>query len=84
MKLRRLVGAGAAAVGLAATGNRTLASRAGSLSPPLPGHQHTYRWRGMDVSYTEAGDPSNPDLLLVHGINAAASSHEFAEVFEAL
>lgn len=84
MKLRRLVGAGAAAVGLAATGNRTLASRAGPLSPALPGRQHTYRWRGLDVAYTEAGDPSDPDLLLVHGINAAASSYEFAEVFEEL
>lgn len=84
MKLRRLVGAGAAAVGLAATGNRTLASRAGPLSPALPGRQHTYRWRGLDVSYTEAGDPNDPDLLLVHGINAAASSYEFAEVFEEL
>ncbi|WP_122089126.1 alpha/beta fold hydrolase [Halalkalicoccus subterraneus] len=84
MKLRRLVGAGAAAVGLAATGNRTLASRAGSLSSALPGRQHTYRWRGMDVSYTESGEPTDPDLLLVHGINAAASSHEFAAVVEDL
>lgn len=84
MKLRRLVSGTAAAVGLAAAGNRTLAGRAGSLSPALSGRQHTYRWRGMDVSYTEGGDPSNPDLLLVHGVNAAASSHEFAEVFEDL
>lgn len=84
MKLRRLVSGTAAAVGLAAAGNRVLAGRAGSLSPPLPGRQHTYRWRGMDVSYTEGGDPSDPDLLLVHGINAAASSHEFREVFEDL
>lgn len=72
------------AVGLAAAGNRTLAGRADSLSAPLPGRQHTYRWRGIDVSYTEAGDPADHDILLVHGINAAASSHEFAEVFEDL
>ncbi len=84
MKLRRLVGASAAAIGLAAAGNRALAGRAGSLSSPLSGRQHTYRWRGMDVSYAEGGDPSDPDLLLVHGVNAAASSHEFAEVFEDL
>ncbi len=84
MKLRRLVGGTAAAVGLAAAGNRALAGHTGSLSPALSGRQHTYRWRGLDVSYTEGGDPSNPDLLLVHGINAAASSREFAEVFEAL
>ncbi|MFC6906185.1 alpha/beta hydrolase [Halalkalicoccus tibetensis] len=84
MKLRHLIGGTAAAAGLAAAGNRTLAGRAGSLSDPLPGRQHTYRWRGIDVSYTEAGDPADPDLLLVHGVNAAASSHEFAEVFEGL
>ncbi|MEM4781682.1 MAG: alpha/beta hydrolase [Halalkalicoccus sp.] len=84
MKLRRLVGGTAAAVGLAAVGNRTLAGRAGSLPPALPGRQHTYRWRGLDVSYTEAGDPADPDLLLIHGINAAASSYEFVEVFEEL
>lgn len=84
MKLRHLGSATAAAVGLAAVGNRALAGRAGSLSSPLSGRQHTYRWRGMDVSYTEAGEPTDPDLLLVHGINAAASSHEFAEVFENL
>lgn len=84
MKLRRLVGAGVAAAGFAAVGNRTLANTAGSLSPALPGRQHTYRWRGIDVSYTEGGDPADSDLLLVHGINAAASSYEFAEVFEEL
>lgn len=84
MKLRRLAGGAAAALGLAAVANRTLAGRAGSLDPPLSGRQHTYRWRGIDVSYTEAGDPDDPDLLLIHGVNAAASSREFAEVFDSL
>jgi pimeloyl-ACP methyl ester carboxylesterase len=84
MKLRHLVSGTAAVVGLAAVGNRTLASRSGSLSPALAGRQHTYRWRGLDVSYSEGGDPSDPDLLLIHGINAAASSYEFKEVFEEL
>lgn len=84
MKLRHLASGTAAAIGLAAVGNRTLASRTGSLSPALSGRRHTYRWRGIDVSYTEGGDPADPDLLLVHGINAAASSYEFSEVFEEL
>lgn len=84
MKLRRLAGGAAAAVGLAAVANRTLAGCAGSLEPPLSGRQHTYRWRGIDVAYTEAGNPDNPDLLLIHGVNAAASSREFEEVFDAL
>lgn len=84
MKFRRLLGGGVAALGLAAAGNRALAGRAGSLAPALSGRQHTYRWRGMDIAYTEAGDPDAPDLLLLHGINAAASSKEFVEVFEDL
>ncbi|WP_336344970.1 alpha/beta fold hydrolase [Halalkalicoccus ordinarius] len=84
MKLRRLVGGAAAAVGLTAVANRTLAGNAGSLEPALSGRQHTYRWRGIDVAYTEAGNPDNPDLLLIHGVNAAASSREFEEVFDAL
>lgn len=84
MKLRHLVSGAAATVGLAAVGNRTLAGRAGSLSPALSGRQHTYRWRGLDVSYTEGGDPVDPDVLLVHGVNAAASSYEFREIFEKL
>lgn len=84
MKLRRLLGGGVAAIGLAAAGNRALAGRAGSLAPALSGRQHTYRWRGMDVAYTEAGDPDAPDVVLVHGVNAAASSKEFAEIFEDL
>lgn len=84
MKLRRLAGGAAAALGLAAVANRMLAGRAGSLDPPLSGRQHTYRWRGIDVSYTEAGDPDDPDLLLIHGVNAAASSREFAEIFDSL
>lgn len=84
MKLRHLASATAAAVGLAAVGNRTLASSSGSLSPALSGRQHTYRWRGLDVSYAEGGDPSDSDLLLVHGINAAGSSYEFKAVFEEL
>jgi pimeloyl-ACP methyl ester carboxylesterase len=36
------------------------------------------------VAYTEAGDPADPDLVLLHGINAAASSHEWAKVVEPL
>ncbi len=84
MKLRHVIGGAALALGLAAVGNRTLAGRAGSLEPALSGRQHTYRWRGVDVAYTEAGDPDDPDLLLLHGINAAGSSKEFEEVFEEL
>jgi len=84
MSLRKLVGA----IGLGAAGialiNRRLRTQAETLSAALDGTQETYRWRGLDVAYTEAGDPENPDLVLLHGINAAASSGEFRAVFEEL
>ncbi|ACV48912.1 MULTISPECIES: alpha/beta fold hydrolase [Halomicrobium] len=84
MKLRNLLGVAAGTVGLTAVANRLLAARADEFEPLLSGTQRTYRWRGFDVAYTEAGDPSDPDLVLLHGINAAASSHEFHAVFEDL
>lgn len=82
MKLRKalLTGAGAA-VGLAAV-NRAL--RRPEAPPPLGREQATYRWRGLDAGYTEAGDPGDPDLVLLHGVNAAGSSHEFSRVFDDL
>ncbi len=83
---RKLAGALAVVgggLGLAAV-NRGLAARADDLAAPLPGEARTYRWRGLDVAYTEAGDPDDQDLLLVHGLNAAATSREFEPVVEAL
>ena len=84
MKLRTLAGAALSAVGAAAVSNRVLDWRAGELGPPLSGDAGTYRWRGFDVAYTEAGDPDDRDLVLLHGINAAATSNEWRTVFEAL
>jgi pimeloyl-ACP methyl ester carboxylesterase len=84
MKLSRALGAAIVGLGATAVVNRTLRGRAGALEPALTGDQHTYRWRGIDVAYTEAGDPSNPDLVLLHGINAAGSSGEFRRVFSEL
>lgn len=69
---------------MTAAANRLLASRASPLEPALPGRQRAYRWRGFDVAYAEAGDPDNPDLVLLHGIHAAASSREFAGIFDRL
>ncbi|MFC7155394.1 alpha/beta fold hydrolase [Halomarina halobia] len=84
MRLRTLLTGTAAGAGLLAAVNRTLSSRAKTLRPPLGRATEGYRWRGFDVSYTEAGDPDAPDLLLLHGVNAAASSAEFEAVFDAL
>jgi pimeloyl-ACP methyl ester carboxylesterase len=84
MKLRRFLAGAAGALGATAVANRVLAARAGDLPQFLPGDRGTYRWRGFDVAYAEAGDPGDPDLLLFHGVNAAASSHEWEPIVERL
>ncbi|WP_276281931.1 alpha/beta fold hydrolase [Halorussus caseinilyticus] len=84
MKLRNVVAGAAGGLGAAALGNRLLAWKAGDLQPALEGRQQTYRWRGFDVAYTEAGDPDNPDVLLLHGVHAAASNKEFDQIFKQL
>jgi len=84
MKLRNILAAGVGGLGLAAASNRLLQANAGDLESPLPGDRRSYRWRGFDISYTKAGDPEDPQLVLVHGINAAATSREFETVFESL
>ncbi len=58
MKVRTLLGAAAGAVGAAVVGNRLLAKRAGDLENPLSGVERTFRWRGIEVRYTVAGDPT--------------------------
>jgi len=84
MKFRNVLGVAAGTVGLTAVANRLLTARSEDFEPFLDGDHGTYRWRGFDVAYTEAGDPENQDLLLFHGINAAGSSHEFWRVFDEL
>jgi pimeloyl-ACP methyl ester carboxylesterase len=80
MKLRRLGGA-LLGLGAAATvTDRILRDAAGELEPAVDATDRTYRWRGMDVAYAEAGDPDDPDLVCLHGINAAGSCGEFREV----
>jgi len=82
---KALAAAGAAvgSVGAVEAANRKLRNGA-PLDQPLPGEDRVYRWRGMDVSYVEYGDPADEDLLLVHGMNAAGTSMEFAEIWEQL
>jgi pimeloyl-ACP methyl ester carboxylesterase len=72
------------AVGGAVVVDRLLRRKAGDLQRPLPGSGETYRWRGMDTYYTDLGNPEHPTLVLVHGVNAAASSNEFVAVAEEL
>jgi pimeloyl-ACP methyl ester carboxylesterase len=84
MKLRSAVGTLAAGVGIVAGANAALARRTPPLEPALAGDQETFRWRGMDVRYAAAGDPSAPTVVLLHGVNAAGSNGEFRAVFEDL
>ena len=80
MRLRNLAGTALLGIGAVAATNAGLRYE-GDLESPLVGDDGTFRWRGMDVAYTEGGDPDDPDLVLFHGINAAGSAGEWREVF---
>ena len=84
MRLRKALAGTVAGLTGAAVVNRALTARAGPLPPGLDVDHHAMRWRGFDISYAEAGDPDDQDLLLVHGIHAAASNHEWRSVFDDL
>ncbi|MFC3478809.1 alpha/beta fold hydrolase [Halobacterium litoreum] len=84
MRLRRLLAGAVGGLAVTELANRALRARAGTLQPALGGDQRTHRWRGFDVAYAEAGDPDAPDVVLLHGVHAAGSSREFADVFDAL
>ncbi|WP_222919668.1 alpha/beta hydrolase [Natrinema sp. SYSU A 869] len=84
MKARTVLGVALGTVGGAVLGNRLLKRRASDLESPLVGIERTYRWRGIETTYTVAGDPNDPDMLLLHGIYTGASSHEFEPIVEQL
>ncbi|RXK49222.1 alpha/beta fold hydrolase [Halorientalis pallida] len=84
MKLRNVALGALGSAGLIGAANRLLGRRADGLDSPLDGETNTYRWRGFDVAYVEAGDPDDPDVCLFHGINASGSGHEFRGIFDAL
>ena len=84
MSIRKLLASAAVGGGAITALNRWLQATATDLQPPLNGTHHTEDWRGMDITSTEAGDPEDQTLLLLHGINAAGSSGEFRAVFNDL
>ena len=83
MKLTKIAGSALLGAGALAAVNAGL-RHDDELESPLDGDDGVFRWRGIDVAYTEAGDPSDPDLILLHGISAAASAGEWRAVFEGL
>ncbi len=80
----KYAGYGVLAAGSAAVTTRALQSKAGEIDPPLTGRHDTMRWRGMDISYTEAGEEDDETLVCLHGINAAGSAGEWRAVFDDL
>ncbi len=74
MKARTVLGAALGTVGGVVLGNRLLKRRASDLENPLVGIERTYRWRGIETTYTVAGDPNDPDMLLLHGVYAARAA----------
>lgn len=84
MGLKRIIGGAVGLLGGAAIVNRYVSRQVGPLGPPLERETGSYRWRGMEVAYTEGGDPEDPDMLLVHGIHAAGTSREFNRIFDRL
>ncbi len=84
MHLRRAALAVLGGLGAAAVTNATLERWAGRFDPTLEGSEHTYRWRGMDVTYTQAGDRTDQTILFLHDVGLTASSHEFADAFRTL
>lgn len=80
MKLRTALAAVAGTIGGTALANRVLQADEDEFEPFIDAEYGTYRWRGFDVHYAELGDPEDQDVLLFHGINAAAANHEFEQV----
>ena len=84
MRLRKALTGTLAGLAGAAVVNRALTARAGPLPPAFDADHHAMRWRGFDISYAVGGDADDQDILLLHGLHAAASNHEWRNVFDDL
>ena len=73
----RPLGALAGVTGAAALFNRSLRNEALPLDH-VGGIRIPWRWRGYEIFATELG--AGPEILLVHGIYAGASSYEFRTI----
>lgn len=63
--------------------NRVIDAMTPELNSSLPGENHYYNWHGDDVFYKLAGPEDGRPMLLLHGINAAASSYEMRKLLPA-
>ena len=71
-----------AVLGAVAGANALIASRAGTPHHELGGAFGRYPWRFGDLAYTVAG--SGQPILLLHGLGAGNSMHEWSENFAVL
>jgi pimeloyl-ACP methyl ester carboxylesterase len=71
-------------LGLLAAINDRVRWNVGPVPRCVDGEPHFYQWREGAVYYEVAGPADAPVLLLIHGINAAASSYELRRIFRPL
>ena len=74
----------AGALGLLAAFNDWARWNVGPVPRWVNGEPHFYQWREGAIYYEAAGPRDVPPLLLLHGINAAASSYEMRHIFPGL
>jgi pimeloyl-ACP methyl ester carboxylesterase len=72
----RPAGVLAAVAGIIAVVNRGLRTANRPPHDPIAGAHRRWTWLGHEMSATELGD-GEPAILLIHGISAGASSHEY-------
>ena len=83
MKRKSIVAAASLAAGLGLY-NRRVTLPYSTLSRQLPVQPTMWQWRYGKIAVYEAGAPTNPPLLLLHGHNAAASAAEMRGLFTRL
>ena len=78
-----ILGAGAT-LGVLAAFNNWVRRAVGPVPRWVDGEPHFYQWREGAVYYETAGPQDGRALLLIHGINAAASGYEMQRIFKPL
>lgn len=84
MRLRRLLTGLTAAIAATLALDRLLRRMASPLPPAVAGRPSTVRDAGIETAVVEAGAPTGPEVIFVHGTYVGASSREFADLVEHL
>ena len=78
-RLARPAGTVAAATGAVAVLNRRLRNTGSAPQNHVGGLERRWNWRGYDIFVTELGE-GDPEIVLIHGIYAGASSYEYRKL----